>query len=162
MAQIETISYAYPVESINRKMTLRINTASDTERIGKGAERTTVFKPVSRYMGGGTRIKSRKDMQPVRKNYMFVRFNKRSTPASPEELAVRTRFGFVATWRAATIKSPTLAIQVVSDYKAGKILQGVSPFGLTFQQYVYYVRMKQYDGGVTTTTDPSYNQWPTA
>lgn len=154
--QKETIQFIFPVESVNRKMTLRKNTASSTMRYN-GID---LQKPVARYMGSGTRYTSRKGVGVSPSNYLFVRFNKRSTQATSDEIQQRNRFGFVSAWVAATRKNLAIISSVLTSYNTETPAAGVVSTGLTFYQFIWLVRAAQYDNGVTTTTAPEYNQWP--
>lgn len=155
-----TIQFVFPVESVNRKMTLRKNTASSQVRYGEGASRVSLQKQVSRYMGAGTRSITRKGVGTEFSNYFFCRFNKRSTAVTSDEILMRNRFGFIATWVQATRKNLSIITQVIASYNNQTTIQGINPVGKTLYQFIFLVRSTQYDGGVTTTTDPAYNQWP--
>ena len=157
-----SIQYSYPVESINRKMTLRRNTASYTMRVGEGATRTSVDKRPSRYMGGGTRTVTLKNVGPVTTNYMFCRFFPRTSAYNSDELAQQRRFGFISAWVQASKKNLSIVAAMVASFNGENSVQGIYPTGLTFNHFVWLVRQEQYDNGVTSTTDPAYNQWPSA
>lgn len=161
---IENIKFQFPVESINRKLTLKKNTASSNLKVTtESGTRVSVAKPVSRYFGSGTRKSVRKGVGSVYKNYLFVRFNERSTPVSSDEVLARQRFGFCVTRAQKLRKDLTAAQASAASYNNGVTVKNTSPYGMTYYQYLLLVCMVQYDNNeVTTTTSPNYLVWPGA
>ena len=161
---IENIKFTFPVESINRKLTLRRNTASSEMKVStEGGVRVAVKKPVSRYFGSGTRKSLRKGVGAVYTNYLFVRFNERSTPASQDENLARARFGFCTTRTQVLRKALSQIPTINANYNNGVTVKDVSPYGLTIYQYILRVCIAQYDDDeVTQTTSPNYAIWPGA
>lgn len=161
---IENIKFQFPVESINRKLTLKKNTASSQMKVStESGTRVVVAKPISRYFGSGTRKRNVKGVGTLYTNYLFIRFNERSTGVTADEILARNRFGFCVTRTQKLRKNITAAVQAAASYNGGAIVEGVSPYGMTFYQYMLNVCLIQYDNGeVTTTTDPDYLVWPGA
>lgn len=161
---IENIKFTFPVESINRKLTLRRNTASNQMKVTtESGTRVEVAKPISRYFGSGTRTRNLKGVGPVRNNYLFVRFNARTSAVSQSELEVRTRFGFCTTRAQMLRKDLTAGQASAANYNGGITVKGVSPYGLTYYNYLLQVCIQQYvNEEVTTTSSPNYLVWPGA
>lgn len=161
---IENIKFQFPVESINRKFTLKRNTASSTMKVTtESGTRVFVEKPISRYFGSGTRKRVLKGVGPVYSNYLFVRFNQRSTAVSSDETLARKRFGFCAT-RAQKLRKELSQIPTINaNYNDGVTVKNVSPYGMTIYQYILNVCFAQYDADeVTQTTSQNYLIWPGA
>lgn len=153
MAGMNKIQFAFPVESVSRKMTLRKNTASSTVRV---AADVSVEKPVARYMGAGVTKRYHNDIGYIEKNYMFVRFNKRGTAPTADEIAVRNYFSqaskLCAAWRN--------DVSSLADQKAAfdnhLSRKGVVSYGMTAYQFRFKVAYAVImDGG--TPSSP----WPT-
>lgn len=161
---IENIKFQFPVESINRKLTLRRNTASPTMRVStEDGTRVAVSKPVSRYFGSGTRKRLLKGVGAVYNNYLFIRFNARATPVSSDESLARQRFGFCTTRTQKLRKALSQIPTITANYNNGVTVKNVSPYGLTIYQYILKVCLAQYDNDeVTQTTSPNYLIWPGA
>ena len=159
---IEKIKFQFPVESINRKLTLKKNTASKTMKVStESGSRVSLEKPVSRYFGSGTRKRNVKGVGTLYSNYLFVRFNPRSTPVSSDETIARNRFGFCVTRTQKLRKNLTALTAAVADYNAGATVESVTPYGKTFYQYILNVCFNQFDSGeVTTTSAAGYLLWP--
>lgn len=157
----QKIQFTFPVESVHRKLTLRANTASDTTSVSTDAGKVTLLKPVARYFGAGVRTIKPKGIEPIKTNYVFIRFNKRSTPVSSDETLARMRFGFCVTRAQKLRKSLSLIAYITKDYNDGAVVENVSPYGKTFYSYVLNVCIAQYDSGeVDNTSAAGYNQWP--
>lgn len=153
----DLIKFAYPVESVQRKMTLRKNTASDVVSLSTGDGRVVALsKPVSRYMGAQVRTQSVKGLGIVKSNVLFVRFNKRSTPVTEDELAARLVFGKMSKlakyWLKTSLQDTSAARE---DYMNGNSVLGVNPYGRTFYGYVRGVAHAQIAAGGTIT-----DHWP--
>lgn len=161
---IENIKFQFPVESINRKLTLKKNTASNTMKVStESGTRVSVAKPVSRYFGSGTRKSLRKGVGAVYTNYLFIRFNPRSTAVSSDETLARQRFGFCTTRTQKLRKALSQIAAIAASYNNGATVENVSPYGMTLYQYILNVCLAQYDNNeVTTTTSPNYLVWPGA
>ena len=159
---IENIKFQFPVESINRKLTLKKNTASSTMKVSTSSgSRVSLSKPVSRYFGSGTRKSSVKGVGNVYTNYLFVRFNPRSTPVSSDETLARSRFGFCVTRTQKLRKQLSQIATIVSNYNGGAIVEGVTPYGKTLYQYILNVCFHQFDSGeVDQTSAAGYLVWP--
>lgn len=159
---IENIKFQFPVESINRKLTLRKNTASPTMKVStESGTRVALEKPISRYFGSGTRKRNVKGVGTMYTNYVFIRFNARSTAVSSDETLARNRFGFCVTRAQKLRKDLSQIAAIVADYNGGATVEGVSPYGKTLYQYVLNVCIVQYDNGeVTTTSAQGYLVWP--
>lgn len=147
------IAFAFPVESVSRKMTLRKNTASSTARVG-GV--TSITKEIARYMGAGVRTKSVNDLGVVKSNYLFVRFNKRTTPVTADEQNVRQWFGKASKLAARWRQDLTSLADQLNAYKNHLPRKGVTSYGMTAQQFRFKVAYEVIvDGG--TVESP----WPT-
>ena len=79
MAVKPSIKYAYFVENVSRKFTLRKNKCSQNNTYGNFTADPT------RYMGGAIRTNKRFGYGIETKNVMFLRFNPRSTPVTADE-----------------------------------------------------------------------------
>lgn len=161
---IENIKFQFPVESINRKLTLKKNTASSTMKVTtESGTRVAVQKPISRYFGSGTRKRLVKGVGAVYTNYLFIRFNQRSSAVSSDETLARQRFGFCTKRTQKLRKELSQIPTITANYNNGITVKNVSPYGMTLYQYILNVCFAQYDNDeVTQTTSQNYLIWPGA
>lgn len=153
MAINPSIKYAYFVDNVSRKFTLRKNKCSQKNTYGKFTAEPT------RYMGGAVRGNSRFGYGLEQKNYMFLRFNPRSTPVTSEENLLRTQFSTASklrnTWRKDLSIVATL-FEAWSDPSNGSA-KGVHKMGYTFMGWLFAVAYAVVsDGGSATSPWPGY------
>lgn len=147
------VQYSYPLEKVSRKLTLRKNTASDKLRLAiKGEDPITLEKDIARYMGTMKRTYLIKGVGAVERDYLFIRFNKRSTALSAEERAAQTLFGNCAKLRAHWKYSVEDAVKASQAWQDNRTIQGVSPYGKTFTQWTFLVAAAVLDAGGTITS----------
>lgn len=147
------VQYSYPLEKVSRKLTLRKNTASDKMRVAvEGGAPITLDKDVARYMGTMKRTYIIKGVGTVERDYLFIRFNKRSTQPDAEELAARALFANNSKLRKHWKHSVEDAVKASQAWQNSQTIQGVSPYGKTFTQWLYYVAAEVLDNGGTITS----------
>lgn len=153
MAQINPIKYAYFVENVSRKFTLRKNKCSQKNTYGNFTAQPT------RYMGGAVRQNSRFGYGLESKNYMFLRFNPRSTPVTSDESLLRTQFGTAAKLRSVWKKDLSVVaalVQAWSDPTNGTA-KGIHKLGYTFNGWLFAVAYAVVgDGGSAGSPWPGY------
>ena len=149
------IAFAFPVESVSRKLTLRRNTASSTMKVGEGAGRTTIEKEISRYMGSGVRTIRRNDIGVVKKNYFFVRFNARTTPITPDEQQVRTLFSKASKLAARWQQDLASLADQQNAYNNHLPRKGVTSYGMSVRQFRFNVACRVLEDGGTVDS-----AWP--
>ena len=151
-----TIQFSYPVESINRKMTLRRNTASDQTMVYANGQSVGVEKPVSRYMGSGERKIYRNGLGYVSTNYLFVRFNKRGTAVSADEIAARGTFGNASKLATRWKKDMATVSTSLDVYNAKGSRKGCSSIGQSYAGWMFQVAYAVIaDGGTTASEFPA-------
>lgn len=153
MAQKKTINYAYFVENVSRKFTLRKNKCSQSNTYG------TFTADPTRYMGGAVRQNSRFGYGLENKNYMFLRFNPRSTPVTSSERLLQTQFATAVqlrkNWKA-NLATAALLVDAWADQTNGSA-QGVSKLGYTFNGWLFAVAFAVVgDGGSASSQWPGY------
>lgn len=153
---IKRIEYAYPIESMSRKMTLRRNTASDLTIVKSGEYPVMIKKEVARYFGGGVRETFIKGLGAVKKNYVFIRFNKRNSEPSTDELAARTAFGTAAQVVNAWRKNIAQFSKIKTAWDANATVKGYNPIGHTLHQWLFLIALALIGAGESTTNFP-YN-----
>lgn len=157
----QRITYAYPIESISRKFTLRRNTASSTMRVGAGTTRETVQKPVNRYMGGGVRRKAARGIGTIETNYMFVRFHKRSTPITQDERARQNLFTTTVKWTQQSRNNLSIIANITAAFNSDRTTLGVSSQGLDLYGFIFKVRYNQVVANPSITPESAeWNTWP--
>lgn len=150
------VQYAFPVESISRKLTLRRNTASDKISVATEDGKVKLDKEVSRYIGTGVRSKKVNGIGIVKENYVFVRFNKRSTSLSQEEQASQTYFGNASKLSTKWRKDLTTITTIMQVYNNGYSRKGVESLGKTLRQFVFNVALEVLmDGGTIDSAWPN-------
>lgn len=153
MALKNPIKYAYFVENVSRKFTLRKNKCSQKNTYGKFTAEPT------RYMGGAVRNNSRFGYGAEQKNYMFLRFNPRSTAVTQEENLLRTQFGTASKLARAWKKDLSIVVTLMnawSDPTNGSA-KGVHKLGYTFPGWIFAVAYAVVqDGGSATSQWPGY------
>lgn len=150
-----TIQFSYPVESINRKMTLRRNTASDQTMVHSNGTSVKVEKPVSRYMGSGERKIYRNGLGYISTNYLFVRFNKRGTAVSADELALRLTFSDASKLKKAWQHDMTSTSQAQAAFQAKESRKGVTSVGKSYSGWLFQVAYEVIvDGGTPASPFP--------
>lgn len=147
------ITFAFPVESVSRKMTLRKNTASTTQKVAQGV---AIPKEVARYMGAGVRSNVLNDVGVVKKNYFFVRFNQRSTPVTADEQAQRSYFGNASKMAARWKQDLTSIADQLNAFKNHLPRKGVTSYGMSYYKFRFRVAMAVLDDGGTVDSP-----WPT-
>lgn len=152
------ITFAFPVESVSRKMTLRKNTASSQMRVSTGGNSSvSISKEIARYMGAGVRTQSRNDVGVVKKNYFFVRFNARTTPVTTDEQAARTLFANASRLAARWKQDLTSIADQLNAYKNHLPRKGVTSYGMTPYEFRFKVAYAVIEDGGTVDS-----AWPTA
>lgn len=153
MAVKNPIKYAYFVENVSRKFTLRKNKCSQKNTYGKYTAEPT------RYMGGAVRNNPRFGYGLEQKNYMFLRFNPRSTPVTSDEHQLRTQFATAAKLRNAWKKDLSIVatlVQAWSDPSNGSA-KGIHKLGYTFSGWLFAVAYAVVgDGGSASSPWPGY------
>lgn len=151
MANKPSIKYAYFVEEVSRKFTLRKNKCSQSNTYG------TFTADPARYMGGAVRKNPRFGYGLEKKNYMFLRFNPRSTAVTSDERAMQTTFATAAALRKTWLKSLQTVAEIKGDWDAidNGSCSGVHKLGYTFRGWVFAVAYKVVEGGGTASS-----QWP--
>lgn len=151
MATNRTIKYAYFVENVSRKFTLRKNTCSQNNQFGN-----FVAEP-ARYMGGAVRQNSRFGYGREQKNFMFLRFHPRSTAVSSDERLMRTQFATAAALRKKWKGNLQTVAQLVAawgDHTNGSA-QGVHKLGYTFNGWLFAVAYAVVGAGGSAASE-----WP--
>ena len=155
MYQKPSINYAYFVEDVSRKFTLKKNKCSN-KTLG-----TVALEP-ARYMGGAVRNNKRFDTvstTPVKKNYMFLRFNPRTSTASADELALRLAFTRAAKLREywkTTLVEGQKAVQAWNESSNGSA-SGVHKKGYTYLGWLFAVAYALVSEDPSTTQSfPTY------
>lgn len=135
MSLKSNIKYAYFVESVSRKFTLRKNTCSMPKQVG-----TYTTEP-ARYMGGSVRNAVRFGVGLVQKNVMFLRFNPRSTAVSADETAARQAFSSASKAAAAWAKDLSQIARITTAWKdaSNGTAHGVAKAGYTFRGWLFAV-----------------------
>lgn len=149
----QTIQFSYPVESINRKMTLRRNTASDKTTISVNGASVSIDKPVSRYMGSGERKVYRNGLGYVHTNYLFVRFNERGTTVTADELALRMTFGNASKLATRWKKDLSTVSTSLQVYQAKGSRKGVSSVGQSYNGWMFKVAYAVIEDGGTVESE---------
>lgn len=148
-----TIGYAYFVEDVSRKFTLRKNKCSQNNAYG------VYTATPAKYMGGAQRKDRRFGYGIAKKNYMFLRFNPRSTAVTAEERQQRTNFGVAAKLRAAWNQDLAVVTQMLSAWQnpTNGTASGVAKLGYTFKGWLFAVAYAVVnDGGSETSPWPGY------
>ena len=153
MALKNPIKYAYFVENVSRKFTLRKNKCSQRNTFGNFTAEPT------RFMGGAVRTNKRFGYGVEQKNFMFLRFNPRSTAVTSDERVLRNNFGTAAklknVWRKDLAIIATL-ITAWNDPSNGSA-KGVHKSGYTFDGWLFAVAYAVVaDGGSATSPWPGY------
>lgn len=146
------IAFAFPVESISRKMTLRKNTASSQFKVATGV---SVEKEVARYMGAGVRTNVLNDVGVVKKNYFFVRFNKRSSAVTADEQVHRQLFGNASKLAARWKNDLTSLADQQNAYQNHLPRKGVTSYGMSGYKFRFLVAMAVLEDGGTVDS-----AWP--
>lgn len=153
MAVKPSIKYAYFVENVSRKFTLRKNKCSQKNTYGNFTADPT------RYMGGAIRTNKRFGYGIETKNVMFLRFNPRSTPVTADERQIRTYFGTAAALRKAwkgNLQTVALLVDAWADPTNGSA-KGVHKLGYTFNGWLFAVAYAVVaDGGSAASQWPGY------
>lgn len=149
---INKIQYAYFVDHVSRKFTLVKNKCSQNNTYGK-------FTAVpAKYMGGAVRQNSRFGYGIEKKNYMFLRFNPRSTSASSDEILARNAFGLASQgmWRWYKDLSQIATITAAWREESNGSANGVHKMGYTLKGWLFAVA---YSYAIEQETIPA--QFPT-
>lgn len=154
MALKNPIKYAYFVESVSRKFTLRKNKCSQNNSYGN-----FTAEP-ARFMGGAVRHNTRFGYGAEQKNYMFLRFNPRTTPVTGDERTLRNYFALASKlankWRKDLTTIGTI-MQAWEDPSNGSA-QGVHKSGYTFRGWLFAVGYAvAANGGSEASAWPTYS-----
>lgn len=152
-AKNPAIKYAYFVDNVSRKFTLRKNKCSQNNTYGEFTAEPT------RYMGGAVRKNSRFGYGLEQKNYMFLRFNPRTSPTSSEERELRNTFTTASKLQAKWLKNLSTTAEILQDWQSvgDGSAQGVHKLGYTLRGWVFAVAYAVVQGGGTTeSTWPDY------
>lgn len=150
------ITFAFPIESVSRKLTLRKNTASSQMRVSTGTASVSISKQIARYMGAGVRTNVLNDVGNVKKNYFFVRMNARTSAVTADEIAQRTLFGsackMVARWK----QDLSAVADVLNSFKNHLPRKGVTSYGMSLRKFMFNVAIAVLDDGGNVSSP-----WPT-
>lgn len=153
MAIKPSIKYAYFVDNVSRKFTLRKNKCSQNNTYGKFTAQPT------RYMGGAVRQNSRFGYGLEQKNFMFLRFNPRSTAVTSDERQIRTQFATAVALRKAwkgNLQTVALLVDAWADTTNGSA-KGIHKLGYTFNGWLFAVAYAVVgDGGSAASPWPGY------
>lgn len=157
MFQKSSISYAYFVEDVSRKFTLRKNKCSNK------AMGVTSVEPV-RYMGGAVRANLRFDTKavtPVKKNYMFLRFNPRSSALTADDLQRQNFFREAVQARNRWVKALADLPNILADWKEGSngSIKGVHKRGYTMYGWLMAVAYAFKEDGADIPVSYPHNQY---
>lgn len=146
-----TIKYAYFVDNVSRKFTLRKNTCSPSKTVGPYDT-----EPM-RYMGGAVRQDARFGIGLVQKNFMFLRFNPRSSAVSSDETLARLAFGTASKLAKAWKANLTTMQAITTAWKADDngTASGVAKKGYTFFGWIFAVAYQVVQGGGSASSE-----WP--
>lgn len=135
MSVNSTIKYAYFVDNVSRKFTLRKNTCSQLKTVGP-----YTTEPI-RYMGGSVRNTTRFGVGLVQKNVMFLRFNPRTSAVSSDELLTRQAFGAASRGAAAWAKDLSQIASITAAWKdtSNGSANGVHKAGYTLRGWLFAV-----------------------
>lgn len=143
MSQTRRIVAMPPVEAISAKFCQESETCSSEKP----------YKSVRYY---GARIK-----KTSARNFFYFRKNPLPAPNAAQTSA-RELFNFASKWKTYTLSDPSLITTVISNYKAGKVLQGKNPRAYTIAGWVFAVRSNQkYEDPQIEVGDTTYKAWPT-
>lgn len=148
-----TIGYAYFVEDVSRKFTLRKNKCSQNNTYG------IYTATPAKYMGGAQRKDRRFGYGVAKKNYMFLRFNPRTSPVSSDERAQRDYFAMASKLRNAWKADLSVVTQLLSAWNdpTNGSAKGVYKLGYTFNGWLFAVGYAvASDGGSATSPWPGY------
>jgi len=110
-------------------------------------------------MGGAVRQNSRFGYGVDTKNYMFLRFNPRTSPVGSNERVLRNYFGEAAKLRKkwkASLQTVTLLVEAWADTTNGTA-KGVHKLGYTFNGWLFAVAYAVVsDGGSAASEWPGY------
>ena len=154
MSGKKTIRYAYPIESVSRKFTLRKNVCSLSNGAGVFDEEPAVF------MGGGVRKASRFNVADPKVNFMFVRMNARTSPTGANEQVLRNLFTQASKLRKAWKADLATMATVMEDWKdsSNGAAKGVRKAGYTFNGWMFAVAYAVIlDGGTVASPFPAYS-----
>lgn len=129
------IQYAYFVDHVSRKFTLVKNKCSQNNQYGK-----FVATP-AKYMGGAVRQNSRFGYGIEKKNYMFLRFNPRTSAASSDETLARQAFGLSSQAAVRWAKDLSQIATIVAAWKepSNGSANGVHKNGYTLRGWLFAV-----------------------
>lgn len=147
------IAFAFPIESVSRKLTLRKNTASTMLNVGGGH---TITKEIARYMGAGVRTNWLNDVGAVKKNFFFVRLNARTSAVTADELAMRTLFGNASKLSARWQQDLASIADQKNAFDNHLPRKGVTSYGMSARQFRFKVAIAVLEDGGTTESP-----WPT-
>ena len=155
-----TMGVAYPIESINRKLALRRETAG-SKTYNSGTNDHSVVMPGAKYVGGFTRsysvVTGSGKRETIKVQYLNVRKFSRSTPVTTAEINQRNIFRTVSQALVDLMEDLTQVTTIQQKWLAAiadssKRMNGVSAVGYaTIRQWVFAV---QYAG---LKADSSYD-----
>lgn len=154
MSGKKTIRYAYPIESVSRKFTLRKNVCSLSNGAGVFNEEPAQF------MGGGVRKAARFGVGDPKVNFMFVRMNARTSAKSAQEQTLHNMFTQASKLRKAWKSDLSTMATVLEDWKAAGngSAKGVHKAGYTFGGWMFAVAYAVIaDGGTVASQFPPYS-----
>lgn len=155
------ISYQPVVEEISRKFTTKKNTCT------KGLQAGPVEIETKGWMGGAVRQTGRGGIGVVRKNYLIIRENARTTPVSRDELQNREIFTAATRGKVYILYDLTQLTRVQQMYieasaDLSKHINGVSANGYTLSGWVFAVQFAGKKEAVETGTTYDVNNFPSA
>lgn len=148
-----SIQFAYPVESVSRKLTLRKNTASANGKVSTENGIVHFSKQASRFMGAGVKNNLRSLSGAEKKNYLFIRFNQRSTPVSADEIALRSAFTLSVKLAKKWAQDIVHITAIRRAWLSGETRKGVPAAGYTFRGWLTAVGYAVVADGGTIDSD---------
>lgn len=145
------IQYAYFVESVSRKFTLKKNTCSNKDAAPISSTLKLKLQP-TRYMGGQVRTTERYGLGAVQKNVMFLRMNPRKSAITADEQAARLNFAAAVAKRKAWKGSLQTVTAIRQDWDNPAVVSrgGVQKKGYTINGWVFAVAYN----------NPESENWP--
>lgn len=151
MSKKATINYAYFVDNVSRKFTLRQNKCS--LQAGAGP-----FTPEpARFMGGSVRKYARFGFGLEQKNVMFLRFNPRTSGASSDETIQRGNFSKASKLANSWAKNLAVIPTITAAWKdpSNGSSKGVYKQGYTLRGWMFAVAYAVILGGGSESSE-----WP--
>lgn len=145
------IKYAYFIEGVSRKFTLRKNVCTAKDAAPLSSTLQLKLEP-TRYMGGQVRTTYRAGLGTVTKNVMFLRFNPRTSQITADEQSAQNAFKAAVAKRKLWLETLADAAAIASDMRNDSVVArgGVPKKGYTLRGWVFAVAYR----------NPSAEHWP--